>query len=285
MTWIKEAFSVAMTVIRDYWDAYGEPVWDFIKQAVGLVADYFQERMPQIQEFVQTCFSDIQTLWNKNLKPALTAIGDFITNVLAPAFKWVFQNVITPYADAAFRGISLLWSGTLKPVLEGMCDFVSGVFSGNFTKAWEGIVTAVGGVWEGIKTVIKTPINAAIGMINKFIGSINGIEIPDWVPGMGGTGILNIPMIPLLATGGVLERGQVGLLEGTGAEAVVPLEHNQRWISAVAKDMSGALGGGQTEALLRELIDLQERTLRAIAAGQLIVLNEREVARTVRAYA
>ena len=285
MTWIKEAFSVAMTVIQDYWTAYGQPVWDFIKQAVMLVADYFQERMPQIQEFVKTCFTDIQSVWNKILKPALTAVGDFISNVLAPAFKWVFQNVITPYVDGAFRQISLLWSGTLKPVLTGICDFISGVFSGNFSKAWEGVLEVFRGVWNGLVTVVKTPINTAIGIINNFIESINGIEIPDWVPGLGGTGVLNIPTIPLLASGGVLERGQVGLLEGTGAEAVVPLERNQRWISAVAKDMSGALGGGQTEALLRELIDLQERTLRAIAAGQLIVLNEREVARTVRAYA
>ena len=282
---IKKAFSFAMTHINDYWVLYGQPVWEFIKMTVGLVADYFKERMPQIQEFVRTCFTDIETIWNENLKPAMKALGDFITNVLAPAFKWVFQNVITPVADAAFRGISLLWSGTLKPVLEGMCDFISGVFSGNFTKAFEGVVKAVGGVWEGIKTVIKVPINAAIGLINKFIGSINGIKIPDWVPGMGGTGILNIPQIPLLYDGGVLERGQVGLLEGTGAEAVVPLENNKRWTRAVAKDMSDAMGGGNTEALLNELIDLQRRTIRLLAAGQTIVLNEREVARTVRSYA
>lgn len=287
MTWIKKAFSVAMTYINDYWELCGRPVWDLIKQNVGLIADYFQERMPQIQEFVQTCFTDIETIWNENLKPALKALGDFITNVLAPAFKWVFQNVITPVADAAFHGISLLWSGTLKPVLEGMCDFVSGVFSGNFTKAWEGIVTAVGGVWEGLKTVIKTPINAAINLINKFIRSINGIEIPDWVPGVGGTGVFNIPEVPRLYAGGVLERGQVGLLEGSGAEAVVPLENNKKWTRAVARDMDSALGGanGQTAQLLRELVDLQERTLRILAAGQTIVLNDREVARTVRSYA
>jgi phage-related protein len=180
-----------------------------------------------------------------------------------------------------------MWSGTLKPVLTDMCDFISGVFSGNFTKAWQGVVTAVGGVWEGIKTVIKTPINAAIELINKFIRSINGIEIPDWVPGMGGTGILNIPLIPQLYKGGVLERGQVGLLEGSGAEAVVPLENNKRWTRAVAQDMDSALGGanGQTAQLLRELVALQEQTLRILAAGQTIVLNDREVARTVRSYA
>ena len=41
----------------------------------------------------------------------------------------------------------------------------------------------------------------------------------------------------MLAQGGVLKRGQVGLLEGSGAEAVVPLENNKAWIKAIAKEM------------------------------------------------
>lgn len=43
--------------------------------------------------------------------------------------------------------------------------------------------------------------------------------------------------MPRLYKGGVLEKGQVGLLEGSGAEAVVPLEKNKGWIRAVANDM------------------------------------------------
>ena len=36
-------------------------------------------------------------------------------------------------------------------------------------------------------------------------------------------------------------KGQVGLLEGSGAEAVVPLENNKRWIAAVAADLLSEL--------------------------------------------
>lgn len=285
MTWIQNAWKATQEFLQQIWDEIGAPIWELVQQNVGLVADYFKERMPEIQEFVQNCFTDIQNLWANNLHPALKAIGDFISNVLAPTFKWVFENVITPVADAAFRGIEQLWSGFLMPVFENMIDFIKNVFSGNFAGAFQNVLDAVGAVWDGIKTVIKTPINAAIGLINKFINSINGVKIPDWVPELGGTGILNIPTIPYLYAGGVLERGQVGLLEGSGAEAVVPLENNKGWISAVADDMSGALGGGNTEALLQELIELQQRTIRLLSQGQIIVLNEREVARTVRSYA
>lgn len=49
--------------------------------------------------------------------------------------------------------------------------------------------------------------------------------------------------IPRLYQGGVLEKGQVGILEGSGAEAVVPLEKNKGWIKAVANDMKEELKG------------------------------------------
>jgi hypothetical protein len=100
-------------------------------------------------------------------------------------------------------------------------------------------------------------------MVNNFTEKINGIAIPDWVPGMGGKGVLDIPKIPLLYDGGVLKRGQVGILEGRGDEAVVPLHNNKKWTSAVARDMDGALGGSQTVALLQDVRDLLEQLTRA----------------------
>ena len=88
-----------------------------------------------------------------------------------------------------------------------------------------------------------------ISLLNGFISGLNKIQIPDWVPAVGGKG-LNIPSIPLLEKGGVLEKGQVGLLEGNGAEAVVPLENNKRWISSLANEMQvqGIAGEKDTES-------------------------------------
>ena len=71
--------------------------------------------------------------------------------------------------------------------------------------------------------------------------SILGVEPFGWIKEF------SVPQIPELWRGGVLERGQIGLLEGSGAEAVVPLENNKKWISKVAKDMKEQLNGeGQT---------------------------------------
>lgn len=264
MAWIRTAFSGAMTFIMGIWNTIGKPVWDFIMQAVDLVAGYFRERMPQIKEFVNTAFGDIIQLWQNHLLPAFRAIGDFINNVLAPAFKWAFEVIIAPVVDNAFKTIGDLWHNTLKPIFAGICDFITGVFTLDFKKAWEGLVQIVDGIWSGLKTTIKKPLNDVIGIVNQFIKKINGLKIPDWVPGLGGKSI-NIPLIPMMASGGVLERGQVGLLEGSGAEAVVPLHNNKRWISAVARDMDAAIGGSnaQVVALLTDMVGLLEQLIGA----------------------
>ena len=48
---------------------------------------------------------------------------------------------------------------------------------------------------------------------------------------------------PTMATGAVLRKAQIGILEGDGAEAVVPLDQNKKWIQATARDMKVALQG------------------------------------------
>ena len=153
-----------------------------------------------ISEFFGTFVSDCKSLWENNLKPMFDAIGNFIKTVLAPAFEFVFKNIISPIVGACFKGIIDLWNNSLKPVLAGIIDFLTGVFSGNFTQAFKGIVTSVSGIFKGLISVVKAPLNAVIGLVNKFIGGLNKLQVPDWVPGIGGKGI-NIPNIPMLAKG------------------------------------------------------------------------------------
>ena len=76
------------------------------------------------------------------------------------------------------------------------------------------------------------------------------------------------------AKGGVVEKGEIALLEGDGAEAVVPLHQNRMWISRVAQDMKNALDYGQSSsgskndnALLELIYELLERLPDLILEG------------------
>ncbi len=91
------------------------------------------------------------------------------------------------------------------------------------------------GIFDGIVAVGKAPINAMIGLINGFIGGLNNIKIPKWVPGIGGKSF-SISKIPYLAQGGHLINGQaiVGeagpelLTAKNGKTTVTPLSDEEK---------------------------------------------------------
>lgn len=197
--------------------------------------------------------------WVVQHMPEIQAIVTEVTGTIS--------NVITslsPVITKVFEIAGTLWNTTLKPVLNGIISFVTGVFSGDWEKAWNGVKEIFSGIASGLGAIFKDPINFIINGINTFIRGINRIKIPDWVPGVGGKGF-HINEIPNLETGAVLEKGQTGFLEGNGAEAVVPLDRNQKWIHAVAEDMKAAGIGGddQVLALLADILAKLEDLIKA----------------------
>lgn len=266
---VKTVFQGAWEFIKTYWSSIGQPIFDLIVQVIGWVKDAFAQHMPQITAFFSGFVSDVSNLWNNNLKPCYEAIGNFISNVLAPVFEYVFNNRIVPAIERAFHFIAGLWNNSLKPILTGIIDFINGVFSGNWSKAWSGIVDILGGIFGGIVEVVKAPINAVIGLINSAISGLNSISvnIPDWVPGVGGkTFGVNIPEMSYLENGGILTEPTLigyGVMAGEKnkgrsrqAEAVIPLDTLWNEISNFGNNIAA---GSYTKS-----IPVLEKILKAI---------------------
>ena len=176
--------------------------------------------------------------WYNTLKKVWSGAKNFFSGVWR-GIKHVFSSVGSFFHDK----FTAAW-GAVKRAFSGVGRFFSGIWQ-TIKDKFSSIGSAIGGaisdaVKSGINGIIGTAervINKAIGFINKAIGIINKIpkvEIPKIKP----------VSFPRLAQGGVLQRGQVGFLEGSGAEAVVPLERNKEWIGRVADDMQVALGSG-----------------------------------------
>jgi MFS family permease len=85
--------------------------------------------------------------------------------------------------------------------------------------------------WDGIGIIIKETINGIISGINSMISAINGIKISvpkvEYWPGkfFGGWSVAfpQIPSIPLLAAGGIVNSPTLAMIGEAGPEAVVPL--------------------------------------------------------------
>jgi phage-related minor tail protein len=141
--------------------------------------------------------------WDK-IKAAVASVVDWIVNAWTNAVDWL-GNAVASIGNF----FSNLWSG----IKQGVSDLVTGI-KDFFKNGFESLVG-----------IIKQPINAVIGIINGAIDGINaiGFDIPDWVPLIGGKKFsLNIPKIPMLATGGFTTGPSIAGEAGT--EAVISFD-------------------------------------------------------------
>ena len=263
-----ETFSQAL---KKVWDSIVKPVWDAVMNAIKQVWGVFQEYMPAIQRIVDEVFGMIQSLWESVLKPALDAIGGFLQNVLLPIWNTVFTYGILPVVETVFDTIISLWDNSLKPIFQGIIDFLGGVFTGDWERIWNGLSSIFGGVWEGLKALAKAPLNFIINMLNKVIDGLNQVQVPDWVPLVGGKGI-NIPRIPKLWKGSNFTLEGPTLVGEQGPELV----NMPRGASVMPahKTRSALEGIGRTEVVGRQTaniyVELDGRTLTKVVGANLV---------------
>lgn len=217
------------------------------------------------RNFVQSIFEFFKNNWQDILI--------FLLNPFVGFFKYAYENFddFREFVDNTVALIKGFFTGLWDGIKSGAVDAWLGItsvfakipewFETKFRKAWQKVkdVFSTGGkIFDGIKdgivTAFKAVVNAIIRGLNKVIAipfkginkaldAIRGIEIMGLKPFSGLLPSIDIPQIPLLAKGGVVKKGQMALLEGDGAEAVIPLENNKRWINATANALKIALQG------------------------------------------
>lgn len=232
----------------------GAGCWEIIKRAWIMAVTWYWETI------VQPLIELFTKLWD-GLKEKASAAWEGVKAVWGIVTDWFNTTIIQPVTGF----FSDLWSG-LKEQASAAWEGIKSVFSpvaewfkDKFSKAWKAVkdVFSVGGkifdgIKEGIVDAFKTVVNGIIKAINKIIAipfkainntldKIRTAEILGIKPFEGLISRFDIPEIPLLARGGVLNKGQLALLEGSGAEAVIPLENNRKWIAATARSLKQAL--------------------------------------------
>lgn len=207
-----------LTWVLDFWNNYGKTI------------------LTNIISVINSIITVIKTIWEKAIGPLI----DWIGKRLKPAFTATFSiigNVLKVFGDtvgAIFKSVT--------GIFKGIIDFITGVFSGDWKKAWEGVKTIFSNIVSGLGAIIKAPINAIIGVVNGFIDGINQVQVPDWVPLVGGKGI-NIPHIPQLAKGGIVDKATLAMIgEGRSSEAVIPLDRTLTNYMAEAMRKAGGKG-------------------------------------------
>lgn len=211
---------IISTIVANIWSVIltvATNIWSKISEVITAIIGFANNLFKAVSDIINNIWSKIQDTMNR--------VGDKVKGIIDNINK-NFNNIKSTVSDV-FNGI---WS-KVQGVMDKVGNKISNVLRG-IQNSWNGLKGFVGGVFGGIESAVSSLVGSVKGMVNGVIGGINGaIGIINKIPGV------HIGRIPRLERGGVLKRGQIGLLEGNGAEAVVPLERNKAWIRAVAKDM------------------------------------------------
>lgn len=234
-----------------------ESIFAFITQTVvPVILQTISAAAPYISGIISgigTAIMTVAQIIGQAIQMAMPFIQSLVTILLN------IGQVVIPAVLAAIsvfaQGISDAIAG-VKTIFEGIITFITGVFTGNWEQAWLGVRNIFTGIFDTLGALFKTPINAVIALINKAISGINGLglDIPDWVPLIGGKKFsINIPEIPMLAKGGFTNG--VSIAGEAGTEAVISFQRAVRQDNLRTWAMAGRMLGVRPV----ELEDIPER--------------------------
>ena len=221
--YIGKLFQGAWELIKAVWERaapFFSAIWESIKAIFSVVeavfSGDFEEAGKQIRKTVDKWVDFFKLIW-EDIKKVFSVVASWFGSIFGKAWEAIKEK---------FASWASFW--------KGLWDKVTGTFKEIGQTIGSAMENAIKGAINSALEFVERSVNNIIKVINGVIDGINTL----------GVGIPNIGLIslPRLAKGGILEKGKIGLLEGSGAEAVVPLDENKAWISAVANDMVRALG-------------------------------------------
>ena len=282
---IVNPFAGAFKLLYDNCGAFRE----FIDNLVANIKQFFQnlwDGLVSIFQGVGKWFTDRFTEAYKGVTRVFAAIGSWfgarwndIKNALAQVATWFLTMFTNAYNNVTrvFAAIGS-WFGARWTEIKSALANVASWFSTTFQNAYQGVVNAFSnvvsffsGLWEKIKgcfvdvgvkigsavgDAFKSAINSCLstieGVVNKFIGMINGvIDVINEIPGVS-LGKISTLSLPRLAKGGVLREGQAMVAEAgpellsmvNGKAVVTPLTGTAR---NHAMENAGKGGGGYVQ--------------------------------------
>lgn len=169
---IQNAFSVAWQAISPALEGVGN-AWSRLVNAFNSQGTTLN-MLAHIIEFLASILGGV-------LIAGIIAAADIFTGVFVSAIE-----IVSSIVSAAIG------------VFGGLIDFITGVFTGDWNLAWQGVVEIFSSIFGGIKGICSGVLDGIRAAINAVINGINSIsvDIPDWVPGVGGKHFgVNIPYL------------------------------------------------------------------------------------------
>lgn len=195
------AIAGAAYILYNHWDKvapFFTSMWNEIQNAFSVA---WQAISPAL-EGVGNAWSRLVNAFNSQgtTLNMLAHIIEFLASILGGvliAGIIAAADIFTGVFVSAIEIVSSIVSAAIG-VFGGLIDFITGVFTGDWSLAWQGVVEIFSSIFGGIKGICSGVLDGIRAAINAVINGINSIsvDIPDWVPGVGGQHFgVNIPTL------------------------------------------------------------------------------------------
>lgn len=238
----------------------------------GVFSGDWKKTFSGLKEIADSFKMSFKAAWKYIKDGVLGGALAHIKTVFSPAWNGFFKD---------FKSIAEGFKTKLKNVFSsgqtyfnGIITFVNDKFLGKWKKAWKNIRDTFSDVFSALGSLAKKPINAIISAFNSVIKTINAlitkinsikftIDIPDWIPGFGGSSwgfrgfsIPKMSYVPALAQGAYVKPNtpQLAMIGDNmhQGEFVAPEDKLKQAVREASGDNS------QEIALLKKIIELLE---------------------------
>lgn len=266
-----------------------ELVWNSIKVFITTLWNAIKSTATTVFTAIKTKLSEIWNAIKSTIITVWTAIKDFFQRI------WdTIKSLVSTAIEAVRTTIS-----TAMDLIKSNIDTVLTNIKSAWETGWNAVKDLTKAVWDGIWGIIKGTINSILGgvetMVNGVVRGINrmiealnsiDIDIPDWVPGIGGNSFsINIPTVPevslpRLANGGFVRANtpQLAVIGDNRRQGEIVSPEDK--LQAMADRAAGLArnSDGMSAEQANRLIELMEMILSAIEAMHLTVnLDSREL--------
>ena len=317
-SWCVEQIKTEGTWLNTVWKnikAVASAVWEQIKNVIKTAIDILKNTFKLFTSVLQGDWSgawdaikNIASAAWEGIKNTFSNAVELLKNLVVNAWDHI-KSVTTSVWDGIKSAISTAWD-SVKSVVSGAIDNVKSSISTGLETAKSTVSTVLGTIESKFSTIFENAKSIVLGAIEAIKGafdfewslpelklphiSVSGGVAPYGIGGKGSLPVFSIewykkaydnamvlssPTIFGYSNGKFLGGG-----DGNGNEIVAGESYLMKLIGRVVAEQNGQIAG-LLAALLEATVDGNGEMVRALKAGQVITVNERELGRVVRGFA